>query len=516
MGNARDDITGRRQMGWNVTVSWLGEFIVVVSGFLIPRLISDELDQSALGIWDFGWSTVSYFRFLGLGLAGSLNRYVALYRARDDYVQLRRAISSTSVLQYLLAAITVVVSGAIAAASNLIFRGEDIELAQSARWLIVCLGLGLATRMACWTARGILTGHHRWAENASASALGDILLLIVTIIALKSGGGLTSVGLSFIGTTLTAETVRVWLAKQVYKDAFLDRNFVDLKMIRKMFVFGIKTNVSGLPTLLVTQVVTLMLAIVSGPSALAIYARPLALTRHVHKIVSKFTNILTSTTASLQGLGKEEELKSFFLASTRTTMALAWPLLAIVGVYGDLIVDVWMGPEYVDPLLAPIFAAGMLLPFANSAAMRVLVGLNAHGRVAVHALIISMIVTLAGSAAAFVIGWTPAAAALIVASSLTLGPGIVVPLRACARLSLPVRHLLWHGYLAPAVCNIVFIAVIALPRIYRNSPELLEIGLAVGFGSIGLAIAYWQILLEPITKRRIMNRLRPGSRRQIS
>ena len=102
--NKHKDMTGRSRMARNLIGRWLGQIVVVVTGFVIPRLIDDNLGAVALGIWDFGWSTVSYFRYMGFGLAAGLNRFVALYNAKGDVTNLRRCVSSTVFLQMFIAA----------------------------------------------------------------------------------------------------------------------------------------------------------------------------------------------------------------------------------------------------------------------------------------------------------------------------------------------------------------------------------------------------------------------------
>ena len=58
---------------WN----WGGEIVIVVSGFILPRLINHRMSQEELGIWDFGWSIRSYV-MLACGTLGSgANYYVA-------------------------------------------------------------------------------------------------------------------------------------------------------------------------------------------------------------------------------------------------------------------------------------------------------------------------------------------------------------------------------------------------------------------------------------------------------
>ncbi len=72
-----EDLSGRGRMVWNVVASWLGHSVFVVAGFFLPRIIDRHLGQVGLGIWDFGWSLVSYLGIAQVGVGSSVNRYVA-------------------------------------------------------------------------------------------------------------------------------------------------------------------------------------------------------------------------------------------------------------------------------------------------------------------------------------------------------------------------------------------------------------------------------------------------------
>ena len=46
------DMSGRKRYGQNVLAGWIVEFVVIVSGFITPRIIDAKLGQAQLGIWD--------------------------------------------------------------------------------------------------------------------------------------------------------------------------------------------------------------------------------------------------------------------------------------------------------------------------------------------------------------------------------------------------------------------------------------------------------------------------------
>lgn len=91
-----EDLTGRERMVSNVIFSWGAHSVFIIAGFIMPRMIDRRLGQELLGIWDFSWSLVSYFQLVQAGIASSVNRYVARYRAAGDMLGVNRVVSSAT------------------------------------------------------------------------------------------------------------------------------------------------------------------------------------------------------------------------------------------------------------------------------------------------------------------------------------------------------------------------------------------------------------------------------------
>src|SRR5262245_12669966 len=61
------DPSGRDRLAWNVLAGWAGYAVEVATGFVLPRMMDHHLGQATLGVWDFAWSCVAYFRFAQVG-----------------------------------------------------------------------------------------------------------------------------------------------------------------------------------------------------------------------------------------------------------------------------------------------------------------------------------------------------------------------------------------------------------------------------------------------------------------
>ncbi|MGH8165621.1 MAG: oligosaccharide flippase family protein [Woeseiaceae bacterium] len=286
------------------------------------------------------------------------------------------------------------------------------------------------------------------------------------------------------------------MAKRVYKDRMLVWSEIDRKMIRKMFIYGMKNNVSGLANVLATQTTGLLLAASAGPATLAVYARPVALFSHVERLISQYAFLLTPMAGSIQGLARGGELKEFFLSSMRSSYAMTIPVVLLLGGYGDVIISIWMGKSYVVPLLAPVLAIGLVLPLSHAAALRILAGVNAHGRIALISLGTTGLTLLLCLIPAYGFGWSELAAAGVVGASLSAGPGLTVIIGACRRFSISMKEYLTEAAAAPLLCNLPLAVIVACSRIVTPHMTFLH---AVAWSSLGvlvLAAIYWRVLFS--------------------
>ena len=507
------DKTGRDRIARNLAARWLGQVVVIISGFIIPRQIDASLGPTELGIWDFGWSTVNYFRLFGFGLAGGLNRFVALYNAEDDDHKLQRAVSSTVFLTILISAVVTIAALSLAGMLPTVFEKIPDESVDQSQILIVLLGGTVAYRMLCWPARSILTGYHLTTVTSMVTAAGDLLLLLGLFVVLMSGGGLAELGLVVLGTTLLSETTRVFMARRVYDGPILKRAFVDREMVGKMFVFGMKNNISGLPYIVVLQTTNMVLAATAGPAALAVFARPLALCNLIGRLVRQYATLLTPVAGGMHGLKRYDDMKAFFLSSLRISVAMTAPPLVMLGGYGDIVIRVWMNDNYVVPWLCPLLSAAFFLSISHSAAMRILAGVDAHGRVAIRSLIASSIVYALALAVALLTGFNVISAAIVVGVGMSIGPGLVVMMGACKRFDVGLFEYLRQSILPPVLCNISLLSIVVFSRLMFPDMSLPEAALWGSAGGAIVLISYWHFLLSDDMRAKVAKRLPSFNRR---
>ena len=502
-----EDLTGKKRLAHNVVWSWAGHLVFVVSGFIMPRMIDSHIGQHLLGTWDLCWSLVNYIGLASFGIGTAVNRNVARYRAAGQTEELCRAISSVVVIQAVVGLVALAAAVALAWIVPVAFAYRLGADAEPARWVVLFLGASLAVQMGLDSFRGVITGCHRWDLHNGIQSGSFAAITVAMIVALVMGGGIASLSVVYFIGTLLGEVLRMQMALRVCPELRVRWRYVDWEYGKSVTVFGGKSLVLWLPTLVISQTVNVALAAAMGPSALAVLSRPLGLVRHAETFLNKFTYILGPMVGSLFGEEQTAERRALYMNSTRWCVAFSLPVMIGLAVLGDCVILLWMGPHYVHPWLMATLALGMFLPVAQGPAVQILIGLDAHGRVGLLNLVLVVVVLTAGTLVLNHYGWSILGAGLLVVASQGVLYGLMLPAFACARVHIPLAEYLRNGFLVPAACCVPFSLVLGFVRWRFGDRPLLALALGAVAGGLVLGALYWRFLLAAGQRARVRKML---------
>lgn len=507
-----DDITGQSRIAWNVFSSWTCYVVLVISGFLMPRLIDRHVGQHALGIWDFSWSIVNYFQLAGLGIGSSVNRYVAKYRAENDVVSLRIAVSSVCFMQLIIGIFITLATFLLVWVIPYFYQEKLGSELYDARWVIIFLGMTLAIQMAFDSYRGVMTGCHRWDLHNALNSASYFLIVCGMGAALELKGGLVSLSVIYFCGCLIAELVRRRCSRHVCPELQMGIRYVRYSEIRNLLVFGIKRIMIGIPEMLVVQGTSILIAWHLGPAALAVFSRPNALIRHAQTFVNKFALVLTPTAGSLQGSGRQKDLHELFLESTRVAAYLSLPMVCFLGILANPILRLWMGPNYEYGILLTILCIGYFLVLVQEPAASILIGMNSHGSIGMLSLATTLgmfgVGVIGFNAYGLTMEWAAAGIALFVG----IGTGVVVLASGCRKLNVSPERFVKRVLLGPFVCNVPFaICLIAIRTLLTDRP-LEALGVGCGATVLILGPLYWKIVIPASVRKKVVSATVGGER----
>jgi len=501
------DVTGRDRFISNLLHSWGGYLIIIVAGFVMPRLMDRHVGQFNLGIWDFAWSFVSYLSLARLDIGSAINRYVAKYHAEDDNDKMSVLISTVIILQLITAVIVLLGTAVIVYWLPTFFSDRLGQETASARWVVTLLGISLAIRMANGTSSGIMTGYHRWDTHNTINVASRIAEVGLMWVALLYSAGITELAVILLCVGIVTEWQRLRLSRRLCPDLVVKLSRFSWKMAREVVRFGLKTFIFDFPPLYLVQTTNLIIASQLGPAQLAVFARSIALVRHVETFSGKFSSILSPMAGSLQAMGEKEELRQFFLDKSKFGVAFATPMLVFLIVNGDVVLRLWMGEQYVIGTPLAILAAGYLLPTAQNSVREILKGLNIHGRIGIISLVISAFCFLLGIIAIKIYSCSLTAAALLVAIPLALSLGLTPAFFACKRLKISYWKYSRHTLLMPFMSNVLFGICLIGSRNYYDDNMLHGVLAGTILGSIILLLLYLKYILPNELKKKLLTNL---------
>jgi hypothetical protein len=171
-----------------------------------------------------------------------------------------------------------------------------------------------------------------------------------------------------------------------------------------------------------------------------------------------------------------------------------------------------MGPEYALWPLVIILAIGQLLPMGQDTSIRILMGMDQHGRISVVAFIAIFALFGIGLLFSGVSNWELTTAALLFVIPMNIVYGIIVPVYTCKELQISWFSYAYNSFVKPCIYVLPFLAIIAWSRFAYDSADFMTaIVLFVIANVITLGI-YFVYLVPEKTKQKLLIRLKLQSR----
>lgn len=501
------DLTGRKQMVANVLASWVGQFVFIVAGFILPRMIDRRLGQELLGAWDFSWSVVAYFSLITGGVVSAVNRYVAMHRVKDDHDGVNRVASSVCCVLAVMASLIVLSS---VGAAYVLGRVEGLAISEhldEVRWVVMLLGFEIAVQTLFSGFGGVITGCHRWGIHNTITTVSYAVAVAGMISALYLGASLRTLAAIHFSCGLAAWLTRFFMAYRICPTLSVRWRHVRIETARSMLKFGAKTLMPYIADLILNQTTSLLIAIFLGPATLAFYARSGSLIKSTRQLVAKMSSVLVPSVSSLQATGDPKAIQLLVLKSTRYSAFLTLPMTMVLVTSGGPVLNLWMGANYNSGWVVGFLTVGYTLSTIQIPIQGILAGLNQHGRLATANLLINIGGALG---VAGLLGWTNASVAAVAAVATT--PAVLLnvfftPAHICRHVGLSIWQYARESFLLPLLLvSPLGLSLLAARWIFTDRPT---VGLLAG-GAVGgliLVPIYWHHVLPAKIKETVRRRL---------
>ena len=491
----------------SVLTSWAALLVSLASGFVLPRLIGDQLGQEILGIWDFGWSLVAFTSLLRIGVASSVSPYVARYTKLNDLEGLNRSVNASALALTISFGLSLFLLAAFWLVTPRLLGSDDAGHVALARTLIIILGLNAALQMPLGLYSGVLNGLRRFDLKNGAQSAGDILSVVVMVTLLYSGAGLPWLAATALSCELLVALINYVSCRRLCPGLSVVPWRTDRASVLDVLGFGGKSMLQHVSRVGLYQASGMIVSAFMGPAALAVYSRQRALIAYASKLMNQYGAVFAPSASALYAAGDHEGLRRLAFRSTRFGLYFTLPIVALLAISGGAVVRLWMGPGYEAPAALALLAAGHLVSLSQRGAYRILQGMNRHGRPAAAECVCAILSIGLGIFLVGGLGWGISGAAGAVALSVTIGGGLAPAWEVCRALHIhPVTYARKIGA-GPLLAVLPIVAALSGARWLFPQHALYELLFGLGVGGVLAAPGYWFAVAPQRWRKRLLAKL---------
>jgi O-antigen/teichoic acid export membrane protein len=461
-------------------------FVSLAVGVILVPIMVHHLGDTLFGLWVLVSAVSGYSRLLDLGLAPSIVKWVARYRAESDQEEMNDFLSTMFVAYLGIGVLALGGTAIIASVFDRVFSMSPDQVGV-ARLLLLITGLTLAIDFPMSVFGAVLTAYQRSDINDVLSILHLLLGLSFTLGVLSAGYGLLAMALVQLVVVLVTQAVRVLLAWRVNPAMVLRLGRFHWQRMQAVrdYSFFVFTQAFARQVALKTDEVVIGLFL--PLSAVASYSIGLRLANALRTLAEQLVDVLFPVAADLHARHRAIELQRVTLMGSCVVLGLGIPPALGVLVLAGPLISLWVGHQYVASAspVAAVLACGMTaamihwvpVTIARAAGHVRVPGLVAVGEAMANLALSVLLVTSFGIVGVALGTMVPAVATSLLVQTPYACRVLGIPLRVFAR-----EVIMPHVLTAVPVGAGLYLATVAL------EPDTLAMILGL-FGAT--VLAYW-------------------------
>ncbi len=360
------------QLKTGAILSYATIFLTNIVGLILTPFIIRSLGQSEYGLYILLGSLVGYISLFDFGLANTIVRFVAKYRANNDIEGEQRFLGSILRI-YIGISILVVITGSILYLNleNIFQESLSADQFDKAKTLMLLLIFNMTIVLPGGTFAGICSGYEKFIFPRFVNIIRYIVRSLVVVVALLYGG--KAIAIVAIDTILNLVIIAVNMVYVFYVlKVRIKFKALDKGLLKSIFSYSVWIFVFAMIGELFWKSGQMILGVTINTEAVAVFAVAITLSGYFGAFAGAINSVfLPRATNMVENNSNREELTFFFI---RIGRILTFLLVFVWGgfvLYGKDFILLWVGEEYIDAyLMAVIIMTAYILPliqnFANS------------------------------------------------------------------------------------------------------------------------------------------------------
>ena len=370
-----------KQMSIGIVLTYVGQFIHILSGLIYTPIMLRLLGQSEYGLFQLVSSTVGYLGIMNLGFGGAYMRFYSQMKMKKESENEIASLNGMFLAIFMVLALLALAAGVIMIANiqnifNATFTDSEVE---KARILMIFLVFNLAASFPLTIFDCYIMAHEQFIFQKAIVVLQYFLNPFLTLPLLLLGYG---------SVAMVSVTTGLLLLKCIANIVFCIKK-LHIRFSMKRMRFRLLTEIGEFTFFIfLNQIVDqinwsldkFLLGIYSGTTAVAIYA----VAANLNNMYQQFSNAVPSVFVTRVNLSvaRNDELteinKMFYTVGRIQFMVLGLIASGFI-VFGRKFISLWAGDGYSDSYqIALLLMVPALIPYIQGLGYEIQRAMNKH------------------------------------------------------------------------------------------------------------------------------------------
>jgi O-antigen/teichoic acid export membrane protein len=362
----------------NVLSNCIGLFASALVSFLLTPILIKGLGDFHYGMWILVASAVDYYGLLDLGMRWTLFRYAARFKGAKERAALSESFVTALAITVIIGAVVALLTIPFLVVLPAFFKltGPSVIVFRS---LLLLLGLSVAVAFPAQLLGSYLCALRRF-DLYNVAMVGTCLVRAVLVIAvLHLGFGVLAVGGVTLGVGLLSLFLNGALVRAADPQAPLRLKQANWRRASELIVFSFYAFLSMVGDHLRFYTDSVVIGRMLGLALVTPFSVATRLMFMFRQILIAVASPFSGVMSELDGQGRDEELRKYFLRATRLTAILSFFLASLLVLEGKPLIHFWVGDRLLSSYrLLLILLAGYVITLAQQPSADVVIAKARH------------------------------------------------------------------------------------------------------------------------------------------
>lgn len=330
-----------------VIISYIGQIVNILTGFIYTPIMLKILGQSEYGLYQLVYSVVSYLGLLSLGFGSSYMRFYAREKAQDDEDGIARLNGMFLIIFSVISMVCIICGIIMLTQIKSIFGSGLTDSEYSiAKVLMMLMIINLALTFPNSVFNCIVTSQERFLFQKSLILIQYIMNPFLTLPILLLGGG--SIGMVMATTVLTFGVLltNIYYCIVKIKARFIFKK-LKLSLLKEMWVFTVFIFINQIVDQINWSVDKFLLGRLAGTASVAIYGVGGQINNLYLQLSNSISNVFIPKVNRIVAESNDnDELTILFTRVGRIQFVVVALVLSGFTFFGDVFIRYWAGNGY--------------------------------------------------------------------------------------------------------------------------------------------------------------------------